>query len=348
MYPMQPGPKAWFSHGYGVSRSEFEENKLGYLKYFPGNKDRIQYLDPNKSYEIKLAYSYFLAETYTLLPFYEKNDIDFVFVLYPGGAFGLDNDSSDAMLKDIFASKNFKKIIVTKNITLDYLLRKKLCDESKMESLHGFVQFDENSTVCKKKYKTDKKTFDVCIVAAKYSDKGIDKGYDLFIEAAKQLVPKYKDMRFHVVGGFDENEIDVSDIRDNITFYGFRQPDFLSELYSGMDIFLSPNRAFQLYPGNFDGLMGADAAYAGVALFITDELGQHVYFKDGQDVIIIKSDLADIVKKVTYYYKHPAKLYKLSERGQAVMKKTFDIRGECEARVRIFREILEGQKATAK
>lgn len=32
MYPMKPGPEAWFSHSYGVSVDEYNDNKNSYLK----------------------------------------------------------------------------------------------------------------------------------------------------------------------------------------------------------------------------------------------------------------------------------------------------------------------------
>lgn len=341
MYPIKPSKGAWFDHGYGIERVEFDENKSGYLEYFPENKGRVKYLDPNNKYKIKLAYSYFLAETYTLLPFYEKNKIHFIFVLYPGGAFGLNNDGSDRMLKEIFSSKYFEKVIVTKDITHKYLQKKNLCPDEKIIDMLGFVQYTKDQILPKKFYKKDKKTFDICFVAAKYSEKGVDKGYDLFIETAKILVKKYPDIRFHVIGGFDENEIDISDIKKNIKFYGFKRPDFLRKFYTKMDIFLSPNREGKLYPGNFDGLMGADAGYMGVALFITDELNQHTYFKDRHDCVFINHEAEDISKAVEYYYKHPERLYAISKNGQEVLVARLDVDEQCEKRVELFKDTLK-------
>jgi glycosyltransferase involved in cell wall biosynthesis len=344
MHSMKPGDLAWFTHNYGVKKKEFEINKKGYLKYYPENENKVRYLDPDKKYKFNLAYSYFLADTYTLLPFYEKNNIDFVFVLYPGGGFGLNNKSSDQMLKAIFASQNFKKVIVTKNVTNNYLLSKNLCAKSRISSMHGYVQFYEKDILKKIKYQESKSTFDLCFTAAKYSEKGVDKGFDIFIETAKVLCRKYDDFRFHVIGGFDENEIEVSEIKDKITFYGYKTPKFLKKFYAKMDIFLSPNRAFKLFKGNFDGLLGADAAYMGVALFATDELNQHTHFNDGQDFVEINTDVNDIVKKIEFYYRNPQELYRLSEAGQKVMIKTFSIDKEVDKRIKLFNKILNSSK----
>jgi glycosyltransferase involved in cell wall biosynthesis len=342
MYPMKPGQEAWFNHGYGIERVEFEANKKGYLDYYPENKKRVKYLNPKKNYHIKLAYSFFLAETYTLLPFYEKHKINFVFVLFPGGAFGLNNQGSDDMLKAIFASKYFKKVIVTKNITHDYLISKKLCPSKKIAQLRGFVQYNTQDQLIEKRlYKKDKKTFDICFVAAKYSQQGIDKGYDVFIEVAKKLAKQHKDIRFHVIGGFDEKDIDVSDIKNKITFYGFKRPDFLRDFYAGMDILLSPNRHGKLYEGNFDGFpLGADAGYMGVALFVTDELNQNIYYNK-DEIVIINHNADDITKKISYYYKNTDELYELSQKCQKATMRAFDVETQCIERVNLFKSILK-------
>ncbi len=137
MYPMKPQKEAWFKHGYGKTLERFSDDFNGYLKDFPYNKDRIHYLSPFCRYSAKLAYSYFLAETFTLLPFYERFNIPFVFILYPGGAFGLNNSSSDAMLRRIFASPCFRKVITTQRVTREYLFNHNLCELERIEHLYG-------------------------------------------------------------------------------------------------------------------------------------------------------------------------------------------------------------------
>lgn len=318
MYPMKPGPKAWFHHGYGIKEETFNENKSGYLSVYPENRDKIQWLKPHAKHQIELAYSYFLAETYTLLPFYNKNKIPFVFTLYPGGAFGLGNEASDAMLYEIFKSPYFRGVITTQDVTHNYLLKKNMCPPEKIDFLFcGYTQWEKNEALPKKIYQADKNTFDLCFVAAKYTDKGIDKGYDLFIETAHKLSPKYPDMRFHVVGGFDKNDIDVSALGDKITFYGYQKPDFLKEFYTRMDICCSPNRPYKLFKGNFDGFpLGFDSMVCGTALFTTDELYNNKGFFSSNEIIIIKPDINDILNKIEFYYNNLDKLYFLSKNGQ--------------------------------
>lgn len=342
MYPMKPGEDAWFSHGYGMTKEHFEENLKGYEEKYPEARGKIKLLSEKNKYKFNLAYTYFLAETYTLLPFLEKNQIPFVFLLNPGGAFGFDNESSDAMLRKVCSSKYFRKVIVNQKLLQDYLIKNELCDADKIiYDFSGSAQFKPEDVVPKQYFKQDKKTFDVCFVAAKYSPKGVDKGYDLFIAAAKRLAKRHPDMKFHVVGGFDENEIDISEIKDSITFYGFLPPSSLPEFYASMDIYLSPNRPFKLYKGNSDGFpLSAGAMYCGVCGFNADELNMNTEFRD-DEVVIVKTQAADIVKKIEYYYKHIDELYELSEKGQRRAQFFYDIERHISQRIALFKELTE-------
>ena len=343
MFPMKPGSEAWFDHGYGFSEQEFMDNKNSYLKKYRKNGDRIHYLGNDIKYKTKLAYTFFLAETYVLLPFLNKNKIPFVFVLYPGGAFGLDNPGSDKMLKSIFNSKYFRNVIVTQEITKKYLINKKLCDESKISYIYGgFVQFTKEDVRNKRLYRKDKKTFDICFVAAKYSEKGVDKGYDMFIDVAKRLSSKLEDVRFHVIGGFSPKDLDVSTIKEKITFYGYKEPEFLTEFYSGMDIFLSPNKSDVLFPGNFDGFpLGIDAGYCGVALFVCDDLGMNVFYENEKDIFIIKRDPKEIERKILFCYNNLNEFYDVSQKGCTKTQELFDMNYQINQRIAVFNKYVD-------
>ncbi|MDB5160738.1 MAG: hypothetical protein JWO96_118 [Candidatus Saccharibacteria bacterium] len=345
MYPMKPGKSAWFDHGYGMEKGTFKENLKSYLKIYPEARGRVRMLSSKRKYNIKLAYTYFLGETYALLPFLEKNKIPFVFLLNPGGTFGINNESSDNMLREIFSSKYFKKVIVNQKRFEEYLIKKKLCNKSDViYDFSGSVQFKKADVKNKKYYKKDKSTFDICFVAAKYSEKGVDKGYDLFIAAAKKLAKDVSSIRFHVVGGFDENEIDISDIKNKIKFYGFLPPDKLPNFYSKMDIFLSPNRASKLHKGNSDGFpLSAGAMYCGVCGFNADELKLNTEF-NSNEVVIIKTTTNDIVQKVKYYYKNLDRLYAISKNGQKKAQYFYDIEKHIDGRIKLFKQITGASK----
>ena len=340
MYPMMPDNDSWFDHGYGVEEETYEQNKIGYLKHYAGNKDKIRYLKRGKRYRFGLAYSFFLGETYVLLPFYEKNKIPFVFVLYPGGCFGLDNDGSDKMLAKIFNSKYFRGVIVTQKITHDYLIRKKLCEPQKIHYIYGgFVQFKKEQVQKKLVFNTDKKTIDICFVAAKYTDGGVDKGYDVFVETAKLLAKQNDYVRFHVVGGFDKTDIDITGIEDKFMFYGYKKPDFLISFYASMDIFIGPGRHSQIFPGNFDGFpLGIDAGYCGVALFVSDDLNMNQYYTDKQDIVLIDHNPENIATRVMDYINNPNKLKILSKKCMTKTQMLFDMDKQVNERIKVYRQ----------
>lgn len=341
MRPTSPGPEAWFRHCYGQTPEAFASNLRGYLQRYPENKNRISLLRPNIRYRIGLAYSFFLAETYTLLPFYENHNVPFVFVLYPGGGFGIGNPHSDAMLKKIFASPHFRGVIVTQRITQKYLKQRNLCPKQKVHYIYGgFVQFTDEEVPPKVSYPAQKKTFDIAFFGAKYSDNGVDKGYDLFIEAAR-LLATHPNIRFHVIGGLGAEDIDVRDLGTKITFYGYQGPDFLRQFYASTDILLSPNRPGKLFEGNFDGFpIGIDASYCGAALFVSDPLSMNAYYSNEVDIVLIPLEAKQIAKLIESYYNKPEKLAKLAKRGQATTQKLFNTDLQIAARLSVFKQFL--------
>lgn len=347
MYKMFPQKEAWFKHSYGINKEQFNENKQEYLKYHPENENKIFYLDNNKKYNFKLAYSYFLAQTFTLLPFYEKHKIPFVFTLFCGGGFGINNESVDRMLKKIFSSKYFKKVLVDQIVVKDYLINNNFITEDKISFSHSGapVQYGKENILPKKFYKKDKDTLDICFVGFKYSQFGEDKGYDLVIETAKKLCKKYSNVHFHIVGNFNENVINVSDIKDNITFYGAQNAEFLRNFYTTMDICLSPNRPFMLYEGHFDGFpLQKEAMYAGVLLLCTDPLNSNRdYFYD-DELIVIKPDIDDIVDKIEYFCDNVDEMYKIAKKGQEKAIKYFNPDDRIEYLKNVFMKIINNEK----
>jgi hypothetical protein len=340
----------------GVTEETFAKRKNAYLEHYkntigPRNKDKIKYLGRGHKLKANLAYTSFVSQTYILSKFFRKMKLPFVFTLYPGGGFGLNNAWSDGLLRNIFSNPYFRKVIVNNDVTYDYLIEKNLCPKEKIEFLFGVpVQFrkSEIDTSKKRFYGKDKDTFDLCFVAFKYDDIGRSKGYDLFIEAAKKLSsePKNADMRFHVVGGFDETVIDVSGIKDKITFYGVRTAEWLHAFYYTMDIAVAPVRPFSLYDGGFDGYpMCFEQGVCGVAMFQSDELNinrDYRYYKE-DEVVNIKLDAQDIVYKIEYYFNNLEKLYALAEKGR---QRTQSLCG-LEERTDKIKEILLAAAATA-
>ena len=281
----------------------------------------------------------------------EKNKIPFMFTLYPGGGFILNNEVSDNKIKMICDSKYFRKVIVTQKLTYDYLIEKKLCPEEKIEFIYGVVTPKNilKNKIKQKHYYTGQanEILNICFIAHKYSEKGIDKGYDLFIDVAKKILKRHKNIKFHIVGEFDETDIDVEDIKDNVIFYGVRKSEWFNEFYKNMDIMISPNRPFKLSKGSFDGFPTASATEAmvnGVALLCTDELNLNIKFKDKQDLIIIKPEVDDIVDEIENLYTNPQKIKSIGLLGRKKVKKYYSNKYQVISREKLIKQLAREYK----
>ncbi len=253
-----------------------EEVLTGYGQRFPQLRDRVALFNPARRVRAHLAYTVFVHNAHRFLPTFVKNNLPFAFTLYPGRGLQLNVEASDRRLRDVFRCPLFRKVIVTQRITREYVLANSFCCPEQVEFIYGGVS-PENELcqvdVPRLKYPIDKGTFDICFVANKYTPRGADKGYDVFIEVACALVSRSADFRFHVVGPFGPDDVDLGAAAALITFYGPRPTCFFPEFYSRMDAILSPNVPFVLAPGAFDGFPTGcciEAGLCGVPVLCTD------------------------------------------------------------------------------
>ena len=294
-----------------------------------------------------LAYFMFLGNAARFVNTIDANDTPFAFTLYPGGGFKIDQPDSDEVLRRTCSSPNFEKVIATQRITREYLVDGGFCDPEKIEFVYGgvFPLADLASrTPPKSFYKQDKDTFDVCFVAYKYTKRSIvSKGYDVFVEVAKRLSRAHEDVRFHVVGTFDESDVDVGEVGEKITFYGPRTSGFFPEFYSRMDAILSPNVPFALLPGAFDGFPTGscmEAGLCGVAVLCADPLGLNVAFEDGEEMVVIPHDVEAICDILDRYRDRPEEMYRLARRGQEAFARVFGMEAQMGPRLRVLSELL--------
>jgi glycosyltransferase involved in cell wall biosynthesis len=293
-----------------------------------------------------LVYTMFLHNASFFLDAIHAYNVPFVFTLYPGGRFQLNDEASDEKLRRVCSSPNLQKVIATQKVVHEYLLDKKLCDPEKIEFIYGGVfPLDRllNQSLSKQRYKEDKDTFDVCFVAYKYMAQGADKGYDVFVEAARLISEAHEDASFHVIGPFDETDVDISGLEGRISFYGTRPTEFFPSFYSRMDAIVSPNTPFVLAPGAFDIFpLGTciEAGSCGVAVFCTDPLEQNVALEDGKEMVIVPRDARAISEVVGWYHDHPEALRELSERGREAFRRVFGMEAQMKPRLRMLSELM--------
>ena len=304
-------------------------------------------------YSARVAYLIFLNNVSYFLESLESRGIPFVFTLYPGGGFAINQESSDAKLRRVFSSARFRRVIVTQQITYDYLVKNNLCPEDRIMYLYGGVMpldtLEKSDNYERAFFGSEKDSLDICFVAVKYMPMGVDKGYDVFIEAAKRLAQLHSNVSFHVVGNFTEADVPINGLEGRITFYGFRELDWFDGFYADKDIILSPNVPFRLLEGAFDGFPTAACVEAGlrkVAVFCTDELKLNNHFADNEEIVIIPHDVDRIVRIIEDFYERPDKLRSLAEKGAAKMQEVFCYESQILPRIRLLESELKGDGCT--
>ena len=317
-----------------------------FIKRNLNSKNKLKPLKGFVNLNTKLFYCVFINNVFMLLNDLEKNKIPFIFTLYPGGGFAMNNELSNDKLKKVCSSKMFRKVIVTQKITKDYLINNHFCTEDKIEFIFGGVVPQDSltkNTADKKYFSQGKDTLDISFCAAKYMPKGIDKGYDVFIELAHSLLAKYNFIRFHVIGGFDENDIDVSEISNNITFYGYEKFENLEKLFQNFDVLISPNKPFILDNGAFDGFpVGTvvEAALNGVMVIISDDLQQNTTFVNNQEVIIVESNSDRIEKTLISLINNPKVMIEIATTGKLKFQEIYSNKVQMNPRIDILKKFI--------
>lgn len=326
---------------------DFEELLILFKRSHPEYSNRLTAFSPELNIKAKCCLLTFLNNAYRFIEFVEKVEAPFIFTLYPGGGFHLYDEESDNKLRRIFKSPFFKKVIVTQEITFDYLIQNSFCDPSQILKIFGGVIPPINLSDMdfqKTNYGKNKSTFDICFVAHRYTSQGLQKGYDIFIETARQLSKRHNNIYFHVVGGFDETVINVSEFKDRITFYGIRDPEWFNLFYENIDLIIAPNINGVELKGSFDGFPTTaciDAGLRDTAIFCTDPLNLNVgYFEDGKEIVIIPHDSSKIVNMVEYYYENPTKLADLAINGRKRILDLFSYEKQLMPRINLLKDVI--------
>lgn len=336
-----------------TSDPKFAANQPEYAQRFPHLAPRVLPWSRYGYLRGRLAYGVFLRNTFEFLPAVEAHRLPFVFTLYPGGGFRLNDDGSDRMLRRVCESACFRGVIATQTVTRDYLIERHFCDPSQVHFIFGGVFPSDvfaTGAVRKQYFGQDKETLDICFVAHKYMAGGIDKGYDTFVEVARILAAEMEHARFHVIGGFGPDEIDVSDLGDRIRFYGSLYREEFTALYGRMDLILSPNRPFRLFPGSFDGFPTGcciEAGLSGVAVFATDPLGCNIAFEDGAEIVLVPAEPRAIADRVHACCQDPERLYRIAAGGQRAFARLFDLEAQMGPRMKTLSHWMQPAPAAS-
>lgn len=262
----------------------------------------------------------------------------FAFTLYPGGGFRLDGDSA-AKIRRLTASAMFRGMIVTQQVTRDFVLEHRACDPALMHMIWGVPLPLRDESSARFKRIDGKPQLDVVFAAHKYSRSGRDKGYDTFVEAARRVAGSRGDVTFHVIGPWGPEDYPLGALQDRILFHGPQSQDGMDAIFAYCDVIVSPNRPFLRDGRDFDGFVLASvvqAAAQGVVMVVSDELGEKGPFRDGEDLIIVDPDAATVAEHLIALNDDPAKLAALSRNGERTVRTVYSHAAQVEPRIQLL------------
>lgn len=312
---------------------------------------KVEYLEQGEVPPLQdadMAYFIFLNNAWGCFDMIERHKVPFIFELYPGGGFALNNKESDDKLEKLLQSKCFKGVIVSSWVVYGYLLEHRFCRQDQILFISGCVlnnQIWKKGSGEKRYYGTDKLSFDIAFAAYRYSETGSDKGYDIFLEIAKILHRKSDKFHFHVIGNFDKTILDVRELGESIHYYGIRDEEWFNEFYSDIDVFISPNRSSVLNEGAFDGFptgCGVDALIRKVVLIGTDDLGQnHGQYQNGRDLYIVNNHPQMITDRVFFLFQHPHLIKHIGECGFKRASMLYSYERQLKSRIAFIASAME-------
>lgn len=321
--------------GFGVAHAN-------YAALYPEHADRVMPYDESILDGCGFAYMNFLNNVHGFLPDLERRGIPFLFTLYPGGGFGLNDPESDAKLERVLASRQFRGVTATQPVTVDYLAAR--VDNAMIHDLNGGcinpTYFTNEDTATRTV--PEPGAARICFVAERYMPRGANKGYPEFMEAATRLAAEIPGLRFSVVGSFTEDDVPISpDLAGRIRFLGRLATADLQAFFHDQDIIVSPNKPFVLHGGNFDGFPTGccvEASLCGVTIVCSDVLDLNRAYVNEQDIVICEPDPAVIADRVGELVADPGRMAAIGMHGRATSRVAFDPQRQLSRRAELLEQ----------
>ncbi|MFN7043149.1 MAG: glycosyltransferase family 4 protein [Acidovorax temperans] len=325
---------------------DFAQRHAEYAERYPEHAHRVQFFTEEALDGCGFAYLNFLNNAVLFLPHLERRRLPFVLTMYPGGGLGLNEAESDDKLKRVMSLPGLQGIITTQRVTADYLRDFAPRHGLRLPPLHtvtGVVvnplYFAPDMPAHGAYFGEGKPTFDICFVAEKYMPRGENKGYPEFIAMAHALAD-LPQLRFHVVGSFTPDDIDVQALGERIRFHGRLETSQMRSFFADKDLVVSPNKPWTLHPGNFDGFPTGscvEASLCGVAMMATDVLKQDPGYAEAQAMLIVEpDDAAGLAQQVRALVAEPGRLGRIARDGQALSRRLYAPERQIGERMRVL------------
>ena len=281
-----------------TSLAQLEDHLPSFLELYPDLEGRVGPYAPDRLPEFELAYVVFLDNARILLPDFARHHLDFVMELYPGGGLRLGTAETARTLHDVVTSPRLRGILTTQPRVTEYLaaIGPKLPPVEEVLGVvvnESYFGPEEGFGRAHPYFGLGKGHLDVLFAAHRYDERGVHKGYPVFIEVCRLLSEAGVPLRAHVVGGHRADDVRLGDLDQRFTFHGPLVTDQFQRMALGMDLVLSPNQPSLVRPGAWDGFPTGscvEAALCGVGVVCSDELDQNRLFTDGEDILISPPD----------------------------------------------------------
>ena len=327
-----------------------------YVAEYPEFADRVKPYSRDALEGADLAWMTFLNNAAYFLDDLHATGTPFVVTLYPGGGLNLGDAEADAKLAAVLASPLLRGVITTQPLVTARV--RALAPEVAVHEILGVVvsplYLGPGAGFRTDYYPSGSPVLRLAFAAHKYTERGEDKGYDVFLDAVRGLREREIPVEAHVIGGFSERDVDLSGLEDVLTFHGVLTTKELRTLFSGIDLILSPNRPGVLSTNAFDGFpLGSviEAALCGAGIVATDALDQNRLFMDGRNILIVQPAADDIAHRIEELIDAPGGIGRLAQAGLAVARLHYGVNSQLWARLSVMETALavetEGDDAAA-
>lgn len=285
-------------------------------------------------------YSIFLNNIFDAIEEIEQRDIDFAFTLYPGGGFALHNYDSDHKLERVLKSPKLFKVIATQPVTLEYLRKKFPFSLEKVEYIFGGVL--PTARVSTARDASDE--LQIAFVANKYHPKGLDKGFDLFVDAMNELANFGCNFSAHIIGPWDLKDIENNKRVKQFIFHGVVASTLLQGFLSNFDVAVFPTRSNELGNGTFDGFPTGSAIEAGLAgcvVLTTNPLKQECPLEHDKDYFLIEESVSSIVERILELDSDRETLNHIKKHCSRGFLNVFSLESQMERRIKLIKELMQ-------
>jgi lipopolysaccharide transport system ATP-binding protein len=291
----------------------------------------------------RLCYLNFLNNAHYHIEALEAASLPFLFTLYPGGGFELNEHESSSKLSRVLGSPMLRAVISTQSITTD-VLRRLQCPVEVHECYGATINpvYLSLSGMRAESTGTRGAGPEICFVAHKYDREGRTKGYPAFIEVAATLAARYADIQFSVVGNYGPEDIDIPDqLKARLYFKGLLPTAQLRQFLLTQDLMISPNQPYTISGSIFDGFPTAscvEASLCGVAILCSDELELNRFY-GADEMIVCAPDAPAILRAVEPLLQNPVLVAQLGERGRRKSAQLFSAEAQLLPRTQILRNV---------